>query len=550
MKNRLMLCAILFLAQHSFAQVGIGTTTPNSMLDVRGAMSLSYRSFTSDIQIGNEDNTIVFTGNTDAVATLPDASTCPGRMYRIKNASTANVTAVLIVGTSLNQPIDGSPNGWKLDHLNEAITIVSNGSGWYIAAQHAPFASPASLVNDGWALDGNSLSGEKKFGTISTHAIPFITDNIERMRLTSTGRLGIGTTNPMTELQIFASPVASGIVNTYVKGLTITGNGSYGFGGPGFYLENTDNPTNKKLFKVNYTANGGADGYINFQSVSDNGSSNVNANILAVMHSGRIGIGTAIFSNSNPEKLLVDAGPTTSYNLISGKGIINDQLQINIQNHSSGPSAGSAVAALANNADETSNFIRMGINSNGYNSSNLFGGGNTTYLYGTGGDMVVGNASTNKQLLFFTGGITASNEIMRLNSSGIQPGADNTFALGKNGLRWSEIWSVNGVIQTSDARLKTNIQDLPYGLKEVVQMRPVSYNWKDKSSSSKIGLIAQEVKKIVPEVVTGNENVESLGMNYAELVPVLINAIKELKAEVDELKKKLDTKATAKPTKQ
>jgi len=76
-------------------------------------------------------------------------------------------------------------------------------------------------------------------------------------------------------------------------------------------------------------------------------------------------------------------------------------------------------------------------------------------------------------------------------------------------------------------------------LKEVMKLQPVSYDWKDNSGQHKIGLIAQEVKKIVPQVVSGDEQKENLGMNYAELVPVLINAIKEQQQQIDALKKEL-----------
>jgi hypothetical protein len=266
----------------------------------------------------------------------------------------------------------------------------------------------------------------------------------------------------------------------------------------------------------------------------------VNANILAVSHSGRVGIGTATFNSSNPEKLLVDAGYTNSYNLISGKGLINNSLQMNAQNNSPGASASTNFIARADNGNEVANFVSMGINSSGYSGSSLLGGANNAYLYATGNDFIIGNASINKQLIFFAGGTSASNEIMRLNSRGIQPGSDNMYSLGKNGARWSEVWSANGVIQTSDARLKTNIQELSYGLNELMQLKPVSYNWKDKPASHKIGLIAQEVQQIIPEVISGDESTGALGMNYAELVPVLINSIKELKKEVDELRKELE----------
>ena len=78
-------------------------------------------------------------------------------------------------------------------------------------------------------------------------------------------------------------------------------------------------------------------------------------------------------------------------------------------------------------------------------------------------------------------------------------------------------------------------------------MSPVSYNWKtEPGTNNKIGLIAQEVKKLIPEVVIGDETKETLGMNYGELVPVLINAIKELKGQVDDLKKEINELKKAK----
>lgn len=525
------------IALPAASQVGIGTTTPNSMLDVRGALSLNYRSFTGNTNIGNNDNTIVFTGTSDATATLPDATTCMGRMYRIKNASTAPVTPVLTINTSASQSIDGFIGGWLLDEMNETITILSSGDGWYISDQ----SNPQPNINN-WAIDGNGVTSERRIGTTSNYSLPFITDNKERMRITGAGKLGIGTCAPATEAHIQTLGVASGIMHTYVKGVTITGNGTYGFGGPGFYLENVDNPSGKRLFKINYTANGGTDGYVNFQAVSDNGGANVNANILSVMHSGRVGIGTATFNGTNPEKFLVDAGYTNSYNVIAGRGAANYTLQSSIQNNYGGSASGASLVAKADNATETSNQVRMGINSSAYIGTNVIGGANNAYLYSSGNDFLIGNATANKQLIFFAGGTDASNEIARINANGIQPGGDNTYSLGKNGARWSEVWSANGVIQTSDIRLKTDINELSYGLKDLMQLTPVSYKWKGNPGSAKIGLIAQEVKKVIPEVVSGDESTENLGMNYAELVPLLINSIKELKKEVDELKKKLDEK--------
>jgi len=150
-------------------------------------------------------------------------------------------------------------------------------------------------------------------------------------------------------------------------------------------------------------------------------------------------------------------------------------------------------------------------------------------------------ASANRMSITNTGsvGIGTNAPGYTLTVAGIvAPSADNAYSLGGGTTnRWTAVYATNGTIQTSDKRLKTNIKNLNYGLKEVLALQPVSYNWKEKpATENKIGLIAQDVKKIVPEVVTGDEAREKLGMNYAELVPVLINAIKEQQKQIDNLK--------------
>jgi hypothetical protein len=262
---------------------------------------------------------------------------------------------------------------------------------------------------------------------------------------------------------------------------------------------------------------------------------------MLLNNAGNVYVGSnSAFDATNPEKFLVDAGTTSSYNVISGKGTINNYLQLNIQNKSSGGSASSDVVATSDNGTETVNYIDMGINGGGNTSTGVLGGANTAYLYATGNDFAIGNGTSSKNLIFFTTTTGTYTERMRLNSTGLIPGADNTYSLGQSGTRWSAVWAANGTIQTSDYRLKTNIHSLRYGLREVLAMQPVSYNWKDNPGSNhKIGLIAQEVKTIVPEVVIGDETKENLGMNYAELIPVLINAIKEQQKQIDDLNKKI-----------
>ncbi|MEZ4828623.1 MAG: tail fiber domain-containing protein [Bacteroidia bacterium] len=118
-----------------------------------------------------------------------------------------------------------------------------------------------------------------------------------------------------------------------------------------------------------------------------------------------------------------------------------------------------------------------------------------------------------------------------------QPFTDNTFTLGAATRRWTAVYAVNGAIQTSDYRLKTDIHPLTYGLDEVLRLRPVSYHWKeDDTQTSKIGMIAQELFTILPEVVYGapdSPEDEPMGVNYGEMVPVLVKAIQEQQEVID-----------------
>jgi len=124
--------------------------------------------------------------------------------------------------------------------------------------------------------------------------------------------------------------------------------------------------------------------------------------------------------------------------------------------------------------------------------------------------------------------------------------------LGSTTRLWKDVWATNGVVQTSDRRLKENITTLKYGLKELLQLTPVSYKWRQEKVGKLFlaeadkreifGLIAQEVEKIIPEVVYHEalvpiknsekgayerKNYEKLAMNYNELLPVVIKAKQE-----------------------
>ena len=92
----------------------------------------------------------------------------------------------------------------------------------------------------------------------------------------------------------------------------------------------------------------------------------------------------------------------------------------------------------------------------------------------------------------------------------------------------------------SDMNLKENITDMKYGLDTVMQLRGVEYDWKREDMGHDVGVLAQEVESVIPEIVKEHEGLQGRpkfkAVDYNKLVPVLIESIKELKSQIDELK--------------
>jgi hypothetical protein len=98
------------------------------------------------------------------------------------------------------------------------------------------------------------------------------------------------------------------------------------------------------------------------------------------------------------------------------------------------------------------------------------------------------------------------------------------------------------LMQSSDARMKTNIFPIQSSLTGLLQLNGYRYKWKDPlmDSSTQIGLIAQEVQKQFPELVKENANGE-LSVNYSGMIPVMLNAMKEMEKQIQELQARIKT---------
>ena len=144
---------------------------------------------------------------------------------------------------------------------------------------------------------------------------------------------------------------------------------------------------------------------------------------------------------------------------------------------------------------------------------------------------------------------------------GTNASADGSFTIGKHNLTSNAAFVVgNGanfgnksdafVVNTdgsavlsgdltvnSDMRLKANIMSLGSTIAKLLQIDGKRYVMKTDRSNQKIGLLAQDVQAVFPELVKEANNEEgTLSVNYQGLIPVLINAIKEQQQEINELK--------------
>ena len=138
-----------------------------------------------------------------------------------------------------------------------------------------------------------------------------------------------------------------------------------------------------------------------------------------------------------------------------------------------------------------------------------------------GDSIALNNAAEGANLALFTAGDAA-----KLYFNGGEKLATTTSGVSVTGTL-----SAGEVTATSDERLKSDIQTIDNALDKVMNMRGVSYT---KQAEKGVGVIAQEIEKVLPEVVTDGEY---KAVAYGNIVGVLIEAIKEQQKQIDELKK-------------
>lgn len=129
--------------------------------------------------------------------------------------------------------------------------------------------------------------------------------------------------------------------------------------------------------------------------------------------------------------------------------------------------------------------------------------------------------------------------------------------LGTSAMRWRNLYLSGSVVTSSDKRLKEDIRKLESPLQKVLQLNPVSYAMKNaKTKEPHVGLIAQEVMEVIPEIVydptkdmvrneeggfepASTDKDALLGIKYIELIPYLVAALQEQENTIFELKNEL-----------
>jgi hypothetical protein len=242
----------------------------------------------------------------------------------------------------------------------------------------------------------------------------------------------------------------------------------------------------------------------------------------AVVNSLTAGSGVTL-SGTTGNITISASGSTSGVSSISaGTGISVNQSTGAVTITNTGPSLSS------NNTWSGTNTFSNGVAFTGTstgiarNAWNLF---NSTY-----------NTGAYNSIFLNSGGTLATQSIVFAYNNGGSAAQQYIFA--GNGTASAANWN-----STSDIRIKENVVTLNGGLDKLIQLRPVEFSYKrDKlSAPDHYGLIAQELEQVLPTLVDNSgindgdvENIKAV--SYTELIPILIKAVQELKAEVDALK--------------
>lgn len=408
-----------------------------------------------------------------------------------------------------------------------------------------PASAPTSII--GFAAETFSATGHGAHLAFNTAGIGSITP-AERMRITSAGNVGIGTTSPTAVLDVAGGGKflgSIGLSGSTNPALTIFGGAAQGSLGvatsAGSFSDFSSvsdyvlrSITNNMILSVK---NGG--GSILF------GTGTADTEKMRIANNGNVGIGTA--SPSSP--LHVSSGTGTGL-ILERNSALNSNIQfkntIGVMYAGLSPAADYGVGfnadlSTAHFTVKPNGLIGLGTTAPsrrldvlaGAASSNPAAFRTSDYVISTTGsflsfDFGAATGNTYSTLNAYQAGGASSNNLILQNVGG-NVGIGNSNPTEKLHVT-GNILASGTITASSDRRFKKNIATITKSLEKISKINGVQYDWKkpeDHSKGKQIGVIAQDVEKVFPEaVITDNKGFKAVA--YMALIAPIINAMKEL----------------------
>jgi len=457
--------------------VGIGTSSPSTRLNVIGDIQISRSTTASDaaLNFGSNANNYIYGGNSSNVMVF---ATNSSERLRIDNNGN--------VGVGTSTP---SSNGRLSVNGNIVLGPLTRNQA---ATQTVGVWSTGDPADDARANIGfTTVAG----GASSSSYITFATNNYgvsggERMRIDQSGNVGIGTSSPGQKLDV------NGSINAG------TANGVSLFMADSSAIRNTATAGNTMYFDSG-VGTGSTTGDFQFRSTAS-----FTTRLYINGATGSVGVGT-----TSPARLFEVTA--TGTNIPARLG--NSQGSLDI-----GGSDGVVV-----NIDTRS--WAMGLQT----------GGTERMRIDTSGNVVIGATSAAGARFNVTTASAADVIYVDANTAGAAGTAVyvlpiRTASTFRGGVRW------NGTSveynTTSDIRLKENITDADdaSALIDAIQVR--KFDWKETGFHQRYGFVAQELVEVAPEAVSASSDPEEMmGVDYSKLVPMLIKELQSLRARVAQL---------------
>ena len=396
----------------------------------------------------------------------------------------------------------GSSVGTGITSINFSTNVTATASGGI-----------ATITASGGGGGGDGISGitVREEGSVvgtsnSVRDINFVSDNL------TISASGIGATVTLSDTPTFTSTVIGSGVTINSSGINVTGVvTATSFDGS---LSSSDLDNSSVSYGGVTLALGGSDATPAF-NLSD---------ATAYPYTSLTGITTEIVGDTTPQ---LGGNLDLNSNNVTGTGNFN---VTGIVTATSFGGSGSALTGLTGASAATygdaSNVAQIVVDANG----RITGISEVTISGGGGGGSPGGSDG---QIQYNNGGAFGGATQLFYDDSNNRVGINSTTP--------TEALDVIGSVKatdfntTSDKNLKDNIKTIENPLSKVLSIRGVNFEWKDSNKAS-AGVIAQEVEKVLPELVTG-QNTKTV--NYNGLIGLLIETVKEQQKQIDTLNEKI-----------